>query len=60
MPKESIEISNILIKQEKIELLNKVKDETIELPKKGEEETKKLQSKGNKNIMLQIVKEETL
>ncbi len=46
MPKESIEISNILVKEEKIKLLSKVKEDTIELPSKGEEETKELQSKG--------------
>jgi hypothetical protein len=57
---ESIEISNILVKEEKIELLNKVKKETIELPSKGKEETKKLQSKRKENIVLQIVKKETL
>jgi hypothetical protein len=32
MPKESIKISSILIKKEKIELLSKVKEEFIELP----------------------------
>jgi hypothetical protein len=32
MPKESIEISSILVKEEKIELLSKVKEEIIELP----------------------------
>jgi hypothetical protein len=32
--KESIEISNTLIKEEKIELLSKMKAETIELPNK--------------------------
>jgi hypothetical protein len=31
MPKESIEISSILIKEEKIELFNKVKEKIIEL-----------------------------
>jgi hypothetical protein len=37
VPEESIEISSILVKEEKIELLSKVKEETIELPSKGEE-----------------------
>jgi hypothetical protein len=60
MLEESIEISNILVKEEKIELFNKVKEETIKLPSKGKEETKKLQSKREDNIMLQIVQEETL
>jgi hypothetical protein len=45
VPNESIEISIILIKEVKIELLSKVKEETI-----------KLLSKGKK--VLQIVKEE--
>jgi hypothetical protein len=58
MPKESIEISSILIEEEKIELLRKMKEETINLPSKWNEETKKLQSKGKE--VLQIVKEETL
>jgi len=47
VPKESIEISNILIKEENIEVLSKVKEETI-----------KLLSKGKK--VLQIVKKETI
>ncbi len=37
MPKEGIEISSILVKDEKIELLSKMKEETIELPNKGKE-----------------------
>jgi hypothetical protein len=60
MFEESIEISSILVKEEKIELLDKVKEEIIELPNKGKDETKELQSKGKENIVLQIVKEETL
>jgi len=47
VPKESIEISNILLKEENIEVLSKVKEETIKLLGKGKE-------------VLQIVKEETL
>jgi hypothetical protein len=47
MPKESIEISNILIKEENIEVLSKVKEETIKLLGKGKK-------------VLQIVKEEML
>jgi hypothetical protein len=58
MPKESIKISSILIKEEEIELLMKVKEETMKLLSKWKEETKKLQSKGKE--VLQIVKEETL
>jgi hypothetical protein len=60
MPKKSIEISSILIKEEKIELLSKMKEEIIELPNKGKEETKELQRIRKENIVLQIVKEETL
>jgi hypothetical protein len=56
MPKESIKISSILVKKEKIELFSKVKEEVIKL----KEKTKKLQSKAKENIMLQIVKKETL
>ncbi len=40
MPKESIEISSIAVKEEKIKLLNKVKEEIIKLPNNGKEETK--------------------
>ncbi len=40
MPKESIEISSIVVKEEKIKLLNKVKEEIIKLPNNGKEETK--------------------
>jgi hypothetical protein len=40
MPKENIDISSILVKEEKIELLNKVKEEIIELPNNWKEETK--------------------
>jgi hypothetical protein len=47
VPKESIEVSIILVKEEKIELLSKVKEETI-----------KLFSKGKK--VLQIVKKKML
>jgi hypothetical protein len=47
VPQESIEISNILIKEENIEVLSKVKEETIKLFGKGKK-------------VLQIVKEETL
>jgi hypothetical protein len=39
---QSIEISSLLVKEEKIELLRKVKKEIIELPHKGKEETKEL------------------
>jgi hypothetical protein len=60
MPKESIKISSILVKEEKIELLSKVKEEIIKLPNNRKEETKELQSKWKENIILQIVKEETL
>jgi hypothetical protein len=60
MPKESKEISSILVKEEKIELFSKVKEEIIVLPSNKKEETKKLQSKGKENIVLQIVKGETL
>jgi hypothetical protein len=60
MLKESLKISSILVKDEKIKLFNKVKKEIIELPSKGKEETKELQSKRKDNIVLQIVKEETL
>ncbi len=35
VPKESIEISSILVKKEKIQLLNKVKEETIKLLSQG-------------------------
>ncbi len=45
--KESIEISNTLVKEEKIELLSKMKAETIELPNKRKK-------------VLQIVKKEIL
>jgi NCAIR mutase (PurE)-related protein len=38
MPKESIKFSNILFKDEKIELFSKVKEEIIELSSKGKEE----------------------
>jgi hypothetical protein len=41
MHEESIEISSILVKNKKIELLSKVKCKIIELPSKGKEETKK-------------------
>jgi hypothetical protein len=51
MHKESIEISNILIKQEKIKLFNKMKEEIIELPNKGKEETKELQSKKKHSVV---------
>jgi aspartyl/asparaginyl-tRNA synthetase len=51
MPKENIEISNILVKEEKIELLSKVKEEIIELRNKGKEETKKLQSKRKHSVV---------
>jgi hypothetical protein len=37
MPKESIDISNTLVKEKKIELLSKVKEEIIKLPNKGKE-----------------------
>jgi hypothetical protein len=60
MLKESIEISNILIKEEKIKLLSKVEEKIIKLPNNRKEKTKKLQSKRKENIMLQIVKEETI
>jgi len=60
MPKESKEISSILVKEEKIELFSKVKEEIVELLDNKKEETKKLQSKGKENIVLQIVKRETL
>jgi hypothetical protein len=59
-PKEDMNISSILVKEEKIELFNKVKEEIIELTNNRKEETKELQSKGKENIVLQIVKEETL
>ncbi len=60
MFKESIEISSILVKEDKIKLLSKVKEKIIKLPNNRKEETKNLQSKGKENIMLQIVKEETI
>jgi hypothetical protein len=60
MPKESLKISSILVKDEKIDLFNKVKKEIIKLPNKGKEETKELQSRKKENKMLQILKEETL
>ncbi len=60
MPRKSIEISSILIKKEKIELFSKVKEEIIELPYNWKEKPKELQSKVKENIMLQIVKKETL
>jgi hypothetical protein len=60
MPKKNIEISSILIKKEKIELFSKVKEEIIELPNNWKEKTKELQSKVKENIMLRIVKKETL
>jgi hypothetical protein len=60
MPKESKEISSILVKEEKIELFSKVKEEIVELLDNKKEETKKLQSKRKENIVLQIVKGETL
>jgi hypothetical protein len=47
VPKESIDISIILVKEVKIELLSKVKEETIKLLNKGKK-------------VLQIVKEEML
>jgi hypothetical protein len=40
MLKESIKISNILVKKEKIELLSKMKEEIIGLPNKAKEEMK--------------------
>jgi ABC-type sugar transport system ATPase subunit len=52
--------SSILIKKEKIELFSKVKEEIIELPNNWKEKAKELQSKVEENIMLQIVKKETL
>jgi len=52
MLKESIEISILLVKKEKIELFNKVKEEIIKLPFNWKEETKELQSKVKENIML--------
>jgi hypothetical protein len=58
MPKESIEISRILVKEEKTKLLSKMKEVIIKLPNNGKEETNELQSKGKENIMLIIVKEE--
>jgi hypothetical protein len=60
MHDESKDILSILIKEEKIELFSKVKEKIIELPNNSKEETKELQSKGKENIVLQIVKEETL
>ncbi len=60
MPKESIEISSILIKKKKIELFSKMKEKIIKLPSNEKEETEELQSKRKKNMMLQIVKEETV
>jgi hypothetical protein len=60
MPKENIKFSSILVKNEKIELFSTVKEEIRKFPSKGKEETKELQSKKKENIMLQIVKEETL
>jgi hypothetical protein len=60
MPKESKEISSILVKEENIELLSKLKEEIIELPSNRKEETKELQSKGKENIVLQTMKEETI
>ncbi len=40
MLKESIKISNILLKKENIELLSKMKEEIIRLPNKAKEEMK--------------------
>jgi hypothetical protein len=60
MPKENIDISSILVEKEKIELFSKVKYKIIKLPSNNKEETKELQSKGKENIMLQIVKKETI
>jgi gas vesicle protein len=52
MPKESIEISSILVKEEKIELFNKINKNIMELPNNWKEETKELQSKVKDNIVL--------
>jgi iron-sulfur cluster repair protein YtfE (RIC family) len=60
MPKESINISSILVKDEKIELFIIVKEEIIKLPNNWKEETKELQNKVKENIVLHIMKEETL
>ncbi len=60
MPKETIKISSILVKDEKIELFIIVKEEIIKLPNNWKEETKELQSKVKENIVLHIMKEETL
>jgi NCAIR mutase (PurE)-related protein len=52
MPKKSLEILSILIKEENIELLSKVKEEIIKLLNNGKEETKEIQSKRKENIVL--------
>jgi hypothetical protein len=54
MSKESIEISSILVKKEKIELLSKVKCEIIELPSKGKEEPKNNRAKGKKTYCCKL------
>jgi hypothetical protein len=47
MPKENIKISNILVKEEKTEVLSKVKEEILGCPIKERKKPKSYKTKGN-------------